>query len=134
MNAPKPLLLSGQNILRWLPYLYFFVFFVLVNTPGNTGFLLILSLPFVLQLFFQFKYVDIILSILTFILSVWLMLAYLSDLYKVTIVTNQTRRFIGIGALVVLSNFAMCVLLFRNGENRFNRQKERGDTIQGSLG
>ncbi len=134
MIAPKPPLMSGQNILRWLPYLYFFGFFVLINTPGNIAFILILSLPFVLQLFFELRYVDIILSILTFILSVWLMLAYLSDLHKVTIVTDHTRRFIAIGGLVVVSNFGMCVLLYRNAVNKFNRQKEPTEQIQGSLG
>lgn len=111
----------SKNIVKWLPYIYFFVFLLLVSNPENRLYTLIFSIPFLLQLFFQLRYLDQILGALTFILSLWLMLAYVSDLNKIMVITSQSRKFIAFGGTLVCSNFVMSILLFRNALNRLNK-------------
>jgi len=122
-----------KKILKWLPYSYFFIFFLLIIIPGNNLLLYIIPIPFVVQLIFHLRYLDEILGVLSFILSMWLMLAYASDLHKITVVTNQTRTFVTIGGLLVVANFVMCALLFRNALMRPNKLMAADEVVEGKL-
>lgn len=126
-------MIYAKNIFKWLPYIYFFVIFLLINIPESNIYVFILTIPFLLQLFFHLKYLDEILGILTFILSVWLMLAYASDLHKITTPTDQSYKFIAIGGILVISNFVMCILLFRNALKRVDKLKEKNETVESNI-
>ena len=126
-------MMYAKNVFKWLPYIYFFAFFLLINIPESNIYVFMLTIPFLLQLFFHLKYLDEILGILTFIMSVWLLLAYASDLHKITKPTDQSYKFIAIGGLLVVSNFVMCILLFRNALKRVDKSREKKETIESNL-
>ncbi|MEP6700223.1 MAG: hypothetical protein ABJA85_02870 [Bacteroidota bacterium] len=122
-----------KNIIKWSPYIYFFIFFLIINNPANRVFVLVISLPIIIQLFLQARYLDQVLGAFTFILSLWLMLAYASDLNKISVVTSHSRKFIAIGGIIVISNFVMTLLLFRNALKRFDKQVEKHRVNQAGL-
>lgn len=76
--------------------------------------MLILAVPFAVQLIFSFRHVDLILGVITFVLALYLTLAYASDLAKLTAYTTRTINFTIIGGLIVILNYIMAILLFRN--------------------
>ena len=111
-----------SNLVPFLPYLYYIglslsMFLVQIDKEtGNTDDLklLILSVPFVVQLIFSFKYVDLILGVVMFVVAIYLTLGYASDLAKLTTYTTRVINFIIIGGLIVTLNYVMAILLFRN--------------------
>lgn len=123
MNKP-PFHLA--NLLPFLPYLYYMgisvsMFLVQINKEtASTGDLklLILAVPFAVQLIFSFKHVDLILGAIMFVLALYLTLAYASDLAKLTAHTTRAINFTIIGGLIVILNYVMAILLFRNEKLR----------------
>jgi len=119
-NNPFPL----SNLIPFLPYLYFISYPVILffnqsnNDPSNSYLLLLPAIPFVIQLIRPFKYVDLLLGIITFTLSCYMVLAYLADLSKITSYNTRTISFIIGGLLFLAISFAMSVLLFRNERRR----------------
>jgi hypothetical protein len=113
--------LHVANLVPFLPYLYFALipiasFLAAINggiTPG-TMLILLPAVPFVAQLLFSFKGLDLVLGLLTFLISLYLTLAYLSDLAKITTMNTRAINFIAGGAIFVVLNFVMSVRLFRN--------------------
>ncbi|WP_295119889.1 hypothetical protein [uncultured Chitinophaga sp.] len=113
--------LHVSNLVPFLPYLYFALIpvssFLAALNGGitlSTLLLLVPAIPFVVQLVFSFKHLDLILGIITFVIAVYLTLAYISDLVKITVMTPRAISFITGGALFVLLNFVMSVRLFKN--------------------
>lgn len=107
----------GKVILKWLPYIYFIVFFLLIISESASYYNLVplvLSALLLLQMYFQLKYVDWFTGMLLLLLSLWFLLAYASDFSKITSYTNRTWEFIVVGGLIVISNFTMSVLMIRN--------------------
>ncbi len=119
MNKP-PFHLA--NLLPFLPYLYYIgisvsMFLVQINKEtANIGDLklLILAVPFIIQLLFSVKLVDLILGVIIFVLALYLTLAYASDLAKITNFNNRAISFTVIGGVIVTLNYVMAILLFRN--------------------
>ena len=74
----------------------------------------VLILPFFVQLLFRFRYVDILLGVLTSLGSFWFLLSYLSDINKINSFQSQSIEFISGGAAFLLSLFVMTFQLFRN--------------------
>jgi hypothetical protein len=111
-----------SNLVPFLPYLYYIglaLSMFMVQTDKETASIgdlkmLILAAPFALQLIFSFKHVDLILGVITFILAIYLTLAYASDLAKLTAYTTRAINFIVIGGVIVILNYVMAILLFRN--------------------
>lgn len=111
-----------SNLVPFLPYLYFIglsLWTFLNQMDNHTASisdlkLLILAVPFTIQLIFSFKHVDLILGIITFVLAIYLTLAYATDIAKITDYTTRSISFIVVGGLVVILNFVMAILLFRN--------------------
>ncbi|MDF2189215.1 hypothetical protein [Paraflavitalea sp. CAU 1676] len=105
----------------FLPYLYFsglplVCFIDAINKTTEPGNLLLLipAIPFVLQLFFSIRHVDMILGVITFAIAIYLTLAYASDLSKITAVTPRAISFISLGGVIVVLNYIMSVRLFIN--------------------
>ena len=110
-----------SKLLKYLPYVYFAVFFLLINDGSARYynlFLFAIASIFFLQLFLQIKYVDAVIGLVMLLLSGWFSLAYLSDFHKITSFTSQTWSFILVGGVIVISNFIMSGLLFRNAVKR----------------
>lgn len=111
-----------SNLVPFLPYLYYIglslsMFLVQIDKEqAGAGDLkmLILAVPFAVQLIFSFRHVDLILGVITFVLALYLTLAYASDLAKLTAYTTRTINFTIIGGLIVILNYIMAILLFRN--------------------
>lgn len=111
-----------SNLVPFLPYLYFIalsisMFLVQIDKEtGNTDDLklLLLATPFVAQLIFSFRYVDLILGAVMFVVAIYLTLGYASDLAKITTYPPRAINFIVIGGLIVVLNYVMAILLFRN--------------------
>lgn len=110
-----------SNLVPFLPYLYFiglslWMFLNQMDNNANASHLklLILAVPFTVQLIFSFKYVDLVLGILTFTLALYLTLAYATDVAKLTDYTTRSISFMVIGGLIILFNFIMSIGLFRN--------------------
>lgn len=113
--------LHVSHLVPFLPYLYFacipvasFMAALNKDVSGSTFLLLIPAVPFVLQLLFSFKGLDLALGIITFAISFYLTLAYVSDLVKITTMTPRAISFITGGAIFTVLNFVMSVRLFRN--------------------
>ncbi|WP_276481321.1 hypothetical protein [Paraflavitalea pollutisoli] len=124
--------LHVSHLVPFLPYLYFaclpvasFLSALNKDVSGSTFLLLLPTIPFLLQLFFSFKGVDLVLAIVTFVISLYLTLAYVWDLTKITSVTPRAISFITGGAIVVLLNFVMSIRLFRN----FNLKVQQAPTL-----
>jgi hypothetical protein len=120
-----------SHLVPFLPYLYFSLLPVSSFLSGlgdqatfSTLLLLIPALPFIMQLCFSFKHVDLILGVLTFAISLYFTLAWLSDLVKITSYTTRAINFIWVGGCVVILNYVMSVRLFRNEFMRTERAKE----------
>ena len=114
----------GKVILKWLPYTYFSVFFILIISESASYYNIVplaLSALLLLQMYFQLKYVDWFMGMLLLFLSLWFLLAYASDFHKITSYTNQTWQFIVIGGLIVISNFVMSILMLRNAIKRVDQ-------------
>lgn len=125
----RPFQLS--HLIPFLPYLYFSFLPVSSFISGMADqpeigklLLLIPAIPFILQLFFSFKYVDLVLGILTFAIALYFTLAYLSDLAKITSYTTRAINFIWVGGCIVIINFVMSVRLFRNERMRTEQATE----------
>ncbi|NII28936.1 hypothetical protein HB364_27910 [Pseudoflavitalea sp. X16] len=117
-----------SNLVPFLPYLYFiglslWMFLSQMDNNANVSHLklLILAVPFTVQLIFSFKYVDLVLGILTFALALYLTLAYASDVAKITDYTARAISFIAVCGLMVILNFVMSILLFRNERLRIRQ-------------
>ena len=114
----------GKVIIKWLPYIYFSVFFLLIISESASYYNMVplaLSVLLLLQMYFQLKYVDWFMGMLLLFLSLWFLLAYASDFHKITSYTNQTWQFIVIGGLIVISNFVMSILMLRNAIKRVDQ-------------
>lgn len=121
-----------KNILKWLPYIYFSAFFLLIINKSASYYnlvLLLLSALLLLQMYFQLKYVDCFTGMLLMFLSFWFLLAYASDFHKITSYTNQTWQFVVIGGLIVISNFAMSILMLRNAIIRADQEENSVERI-----
>lgn len=111
-----------NRLCLYLPCLYFIAFFLWMyldnagsaDSPGSLQLLIVL--PFVIQLVMQKRYMDLLLGGLTLLLSLWLLLAYMSDWMKISEYNQQAWTFIIIGSVVVVMNFVMSFLFFRNAE------------------
>ena len=120
-----------SNLVPFLPYLYFigislWMFLSQVNTDTASISdlkLLILAVPFTLQLIFSFRHVDLILGIITFVLALYLTLAYATDVARIIDFNTKSISFIVVCGLVVILNFVMSVLLFRNERLRNQQVK-----------
>jgi hypothetical protein len=123
MNKP-PFHLT--NLVPFLPYLYYIgisvsMFLAQINKEtASTGDLklLILAVPFIIQLLFSVKLVDLVLGVIIFVLALYLTLAYASDLAKITNFNNRAISFTAIGGVIVTLNYVMAILLFRNERMR----------------
>ncbi|HYE54954.1 MAG TPA: hypothetical protein VD996_08930 [Chitinophagaceae bacterium] len=108
--------------LQNLPYLYFSLFFIgmytgntLTGSDVNIG-ALALALPFLAQMVLQKRYIDLLLGIATVIMSLWLTLAYISDLMKISVHEFEAWKFIVLGGTVIVLNFVMSFLFFCKAE------------------
>lgn len=122
----------GKIILKWLPYIYFSAFFLLIINKSASYYnlvLFVLSALLLLQMYFQLKYVDWFTGMLLLFLSLWFLLAYTSDFHKITSYTNQTWQFVVIGGLIVISNFVMSILMLRNAIIRVDQEENNVERI-----
>jgi uncharacterized membrane protein (DUF485 family) len=100
----------------YLPCLYFIAIFLWMyldnagstESPGMAQ--LLVALPFVIQLVLQKRFIDLLLGGLT------LLLAYISDWMKISEYDQQAWQFVITGSVVVVLNFVMSFLFFRNAE------------------
>ena len=110
-----------KNYTKFIPHLYFisiisYWFLSIVNNEGASPYLiLLLVLPFIWQLIKPNNILNICLGSLFVCLSFYLVLAYLSDVVKITEVGSNTKTFVIVGALFVFSNLIMSVWMLING-------------------
>ena len=108
--------------LQNLPYLYFSLFFIgmYVSNTLTGGEINIwsaaLALPFIAQMVVQKRYVDLLLGSITVLMSVWLTLAYISVLMKISVYDMHAWKFVVVGGLIVVTNFVMSFLFFCKAE------------------
>lgn len=109
---------------KFVPYLYFIAviiyWFTDVNRhEGIAAFpILLFSIPFVWQLIKPNRRLNFGLGVIFVCLSSYLILAYLSDVVDITHFSKQSKRFLFIGGLFVLTNFIMSLWIIRNSLTR----------------
>lgn len=109
---------------KFIPYLYFITvsiyWFTDVNRQeGLVAYpILLLSVPFAWQLFKPNSKLNFGLGVVFVCLSSYLILAYLSDVVDITHFTNQSKQFLFVGGLFVLTNFIMALWIIRNSLTR----------------
>ncbi|WP_034059920.1 hypothetical protein [Lacinutrix jangbogonensis] len=112
---------SIKHLSKYVPHIYFtaiivYWFLDIRNNEGASPYLILLLVtPFIWQLIKPNRVVNIILGSLFICLSFYLVLAYLSDVIKITEVSANTSAFLIIGGLFVLSNLMMSIWMFING-------------------
>ena len=79
-----------------------------------------LALPFIVQMVVQKRYLDLLLGSITVLMSLWLLLAYVSDLMKISVYDVQAWRFVVVAGIIVVLNFVMSFLFFCKAEKHVN--------------
>ena len=109
---------------KFVPYLYFIAviiyWFTDVNRHEGIGAfpILLFSIPFVWQLIKPNRKLNFGLGVVFVCLSSYLILAYLSDVVNITHFLEQSKRFLFVGGLFVLTNFIMSLWIIRNSLTR----------------
>ena len=110
--------------LKYIPYLYFILaisywFLDVVWRGGWTSvWILLLAVPFIWHLIKPSAKLSLSLGILFSLISCYLVLAYLSDVFNLTTMTDTAKTFIVVGGLFVLTNLSMSVWILINGLKR----------------
>jgi len=109
---------------KLIPYFYFIVviayWFTDVNrTEGIAAFpILLFGIPFLWQIIMPNKKLNFTLGMTFVCLSSYLILAYLSDFFHITSITNRAKDFIIYGGLFVISNLIMALWIIKNSLRR----------------
>jgi hypothetical protein len=117
--------LSKRSVLFVFPYLYCFLFCITIGAPGKLLASIVFIVPFAIQLFFYFKFVDIFFGLVSLFLSGWFFLAYVSDVYKITSYNNRAMQLICFGSAIVLLNFLVTFMFFRNASLRLEKSSAK---------
>ncbi|TYB76856.1 hypothetical protein [Bizionia myxarmorum] len=105
---------------KFIPYLYFIAaiayWFTDVNkVKGITAYpILLFAIPFVWQLIKPSKQLNFSLGITFVCLSSYMILAYLTDLFKIISFSESVKSFVFVGGLFVVTNFLMSLWMIRN--------------------
>lgn len=116
---------SHKNILRKVrvafPYFYFMIYglILLINQfipvmraeIWSSTYIFCFALIFLLQFIYKFKYLDLVLGILTFCFSVWMLLAVYSDFINVSTWTLIDTKVFIVVCLVILNFYSSINLL-----------------------
>jgi len=94
--------------------------FTIVNkAEGITAFpILLFGIPFLWQIIKPNKRLNFTLGITFVCLSSYLILAYLSDFFHITSITNRAKDFIIYSGIFVVSNFVMAMWIIKNSLRR----------------
>ncbi|MEM6514744.1 MAG: hypothetical protein AAF688_01065 [Bacteroidota bacterium] len=107
------------------PYLYFLAIIIywfadIYQRAGFSAYLiLLLSLPFLWQIIKPNRKLSLSLGVLFFCLSSYLILAYLSDVYKIGELTKKSKEFLIVGGLFVSVNFLMAIWILISSFKKF---------------
>jgi len=108
-----------KTITAKLPYAYFIglclwiAFEGMLNGTLKSALVLVVCIPFVYQMKFESRALNIILGIVLLIWSVWMTLAYISDAAKITTINNRSLIFIFGGGALILFNFLASISILR---------------------
>lgn len=109
---------------KFVPYLYFIAIIIYWFTDINRqeGIaaypILLFSIPFIWQLLKPNNKLNFGLGVVFVCLSSYLILAYLSDVVDITHFSEQSKHFLFLGGLFVLTNFIMALWIIRNSLTR----------------
>jgi len=113
--------MSIKKYSKFVPLLYFITIIIywfldIRNNEGSSPYIILcLAIPFIWQLIKYNKIINIILGCLFICLSLYISLAFFSDVFKIKEVTANTNTFLLIGSLFVFLNLIMSVWMFING-------------------
>ena len=113
-----------DNYTKYVPYLYFIsvigVWFTVVNR--NEGLLaypiLLLGVPFLIQLIKPTRKLNFTLGISFVCLSSYMIIAYLSDLLQIINLSTTAKVFLFYGGVFIPTNFVMALWIIRNSLKR----------------
>ena len=108
-------------IYRWIPEVYFMLVAIwwaidsYTNWKGDINYPAIaLFSIFTLQFFIKNRIIGLLLALMIGLVSIYLILALLSDFSKIPTIDVSGIRFLFRGGLFIVSNIIMSVLMFRN--------------------
>jgi hypothetical protein len=112
-----------------LPYVYFAIIWLwcgvssALTGPLQSLLIALFAIPFLYQWKAERKDLNLILGVVMSCWSVIMAMAFISDLAKVITYSESTTRFILFGGTLVVVNFLMTALLFKNavGEQRHTK-------------
>ena len=102
-----------------LPYAYFIglclwiAFEGMLNGSMKSALVLMVCIPFLYQLKFESRALNIVLGMVLLIWSIWMTLAYIFDIAKITTIDNRSLFFILGGGVLVLLNFLASISILR---------------------
>lgn len=103
--------INFKTLFAKLPYAYFIglclwmAFYGMLNDNIISALFLLICIPFLYQLKFENRSLNIILGILLLIWSFWITLAYIFDVAQISTLDNRSLSFIIGGGILVLLNF-----------------------------
>jgi hypothetical protein len=109
---------------KFVPYLYFLAviayWFTDVNqSKGITAYpILLFGIPFLWQIIKPSKQLNFTLGITFVCLSSYVIVAYLSDVFNIVNLSQQTKQFMVYGGIFVIANFVMALWMIRNSFKR----------------
>ena len=105
---------------KFVPYLYFLAviayWFTDVNQrSGLTAYpILLFGIPFLFQIFKPNRKLNFTLGITFVCLSSYMIVAYLSDVFNIINLSEQTKQVMVYGGVFVIANFVMALWMIRN--------------------
>ncbi|WP_415191303.1 hypothetical protein [Psychroserpens sp.] len=105
---------------KFVPYLYFLAviayWFTDVNQrSGLTAYpILLFGIPFLFQIFKPNRKLNFTLGITFVCLSSYMIVAYLSDVFNIVNLSEQTKQVMVYGGIFVIANFVMALWMIRN--------------------
>jgi ABC-type Na+ efflux pump permease subunit len=105
---------------KFVPYLYFLAviayWFTDVNQrSGLTAYpILLFGIPFLFQIFKPNRKLNFTLGITFVCLSSYMIVAYLSDVFNIINLSEQTKQVMVYGGIFVIANFVMALWMIRN--------------------
>lgn len=93
-----------------LPHLYFAAVAIIIAFNPNY-FMLIIAVALLAMIFIKKKTLNVAIAAFLLFFSFWMMLAYLSDFQKITEFNAEAWKFAIQGALFIIANFFMSILM-----------------------
>lgn len=99
-----------SNLGLYLPHIYFMGISIIIACHPNYM-MIVAAIVLLVMIFIKNKILNVAVAAFLLFFSFWILLAYLSDFYKIIEFDAKAWKFIWVGALFIIANFSMSILM-----------------------